>query len=148
LQHAAARCNALQHAATRFYLVPPRPSITALNWCTLDRSTYSFIYVPLMVNRFQKSDLLIVQYKYLKSCSEDFMLQNLIFRTRSCGTGFITEPSWLLHFNPTKMVGRKCFVPLRYQLRRGFSVGPHLEYLGMIHRVGRCVSVCCECRCL
>jgi len=26
--------------------------------------------------RFQKSILLIVQYKYLKSCSEDFILKN------------------------------------------------------------------------
>jgi len=30
------------------------------------------MYVPLQVHRFQKSILLIVQYKYLKSCSEDF----------------------------------------------------------------------------
>jgi len=28
--------------------------------------------VPLQVNRFQKNILLIVQYKYLKSCSGDF----------------------------------------------------------------------------
>jgi len=94
------------------------------------------IHVPLLVNRFQKSGSLIVQYKYLKSCSEDFILQNLILRTRSCGTGFITKPSWLLHFQPTKMVGRKCFVPVRYQLRRGISGGPALKYFCMIHRVG------------
>jgi len=37
-----------------------------------------------LVNRFQKSVLLIVQYQYLKSFSEDFILQNLIFRN---GTG-------------------------------------------------------------
>jgi len=30
------------------------------------------MYVPLQVNRFQKSILLIVQYKYLKACSGDF----------------------------------------------------------------------------
>jgi len=95
------------------------------------------IHVPLLVNRFQKSGSLIVQYKYLKSCSEDFILQNLILRTRSCGTGFITKPSWLLHFQPTKMVGRKCFVPVRYQLRRGISGGPALKYFCMIYRVGR-----------
>ena len=29
-------------------------------------------YVPLQVNRFQKSILLIVQYKYSESCSRDF----------------------------------------------------------------------------
>ena len=32
--------------------------------------TQSIIYVPLQVNRFRKSILLVVQYKYLKSCSE------------------------------------------------------------------------------
>jgi len=52
----------------------------------------SMIYVPLLVNRFQKSTLLIVQYKHLNSCSGEFILQNLILRTISCGTGFITEP--------------------------------------------------------
>ena len=36
------------------------------------RPTQSIMYVPLQVNRFQKSILLIVQYKYLKSCSRDF----------------------------------------------------------------------------
>ena len=35
------------------------------------------IYFPLLVNRFQKSILLIVQYKYSKSCSGDLILQNL-----------------------------------------------------------------------
>jgi len=95
------------------------------------------IYVPLLVNRFQKSVLLIVQYKYVKSCSGDFFLQNLILRRISCGTGFITEPSWLLHFHPTKMVGRKCFVQVRYQPRMGISGGPALNYFCMIHGVGR-----------
>ena len=36
------------------------------------RPTQSIMYVPLQVNRFQKSILLIIQYKYLKSCSGDF----------------------------------------------------------------------------
>ena len=67
----------------------------------------------------------------------DLILQKLILRTRSCGTRIITDPSWLLHFQPTKMVGRQCFVPLRYQLRRGISGAPALEYFCMIHAVGR-----------
>jgi len=37
-----------------------------------DRPTQSIMYVPLQVNRFQKSILVIVQYKFLKSCSGDF----------------------------------------------------------------------------
>ena len=101
------------------------------------RPTQSMIYVPVLVNKFQKSVLLIVHYKYSKSCYGDFILQNLILRTRSCSISFITEPSWLLHFHPTKMVGRKSFVPLRYQLRRSILGGPTLKYVCMIHWVGR-----------
>jgi len=63
-----------------------------------NRPTQSIIYVPLQVIRFQKIILLIVQYKCLKSCSEDFIIKNLILRTRSCGNVFITQHSWLLHF--------------------------------------------------
>jgi len=59
------------------------------------RPTQSIIYVPLQISRFQESILLIVQYKYLKSCCEDSILQNLILRTRLCGTGLITQPSWV-----------------------------------------------------
>jgi len=36
------------------------------------RPTQSIMYVPLQVNGFQNSVLLIVQYKYLKSCFGDF----------------------------------------------------------------------------
>ena len=39
---------------------------------SLSRPTQSIMYVPLQVNRFQESILLIVKYKYLKSCSGDF----------------------------------------------------------------------------
>jgi len=39
---------------------------------TSSRPTQSIMYVPLQVNRSQKSILLIVRYKYLKSCSRDF----------------------------------------------------------------------------
>jgi len=37
-----------------------------------DRPTQSIMYVPLQVKRFKKIILLIVQYKYLKSCSRRF----------------------------------------------------------------------------
>ena len=80
-------------------------------YVTAYRPTQSMIYVHERVNRFQKSILLIVHYKYLKSCSENLILQNLILRTRLYGTGFITQPSWLFHLHPTKMVGWKYFVP-------------------------------------
>jgi len=70
---------------------------------TPTRPTQSMIYVPLQVIRFHKSILLIVQYKYLKSCSENFILKNLILRTRSCGTAFITQHCWLLHFGQAEI---------------------------------------------
>jgi len=36
------------------------------------RPTQSVMYVPLQVNRFAENVLLIVQYRYLKSCAGDF----------------------------------------------------------------------------
>jgi len=97
---------------------------------TSNHPTQTIIYVPLMVNRFQKSILLIVQYNFLKSCSRDFILQNLILRTRKCGTGFITQSSWGFYFHLTIMMVRwKCFVPQLYQFWRGVLGGPALKYI-------------------
>ena len=41
--------------------------------------------------------------QYLKSCSGDFILQNLILRTRLCGTGFITQHSCVFDFRLTEI---------------------------------------------
>ena len=68
------------------------------------RPTQSVMYVPLQANRFAESVLLIVQYRYLKSCSGDFILQNLILCTRSCVIGFITQSGWVVHFHLTESV--------------------------------------------
>jgi len=57
----------------------------------MDCPTQSIIYVPSLVCVFHKTILLIVQCKYLQSCSKDFKLQNLILLTRLCGTGFIPQ---------------------------------------------------------
>jgi len=53
------------------------------------RTTQSIMYAPLKVNRSQKNILVIVQYKYLKSCSGDFIILSsaqdhavLVFRPR------------------------------------------------------------------
>ena len=86
------------------------------------------MYVPLQVNRFQKIILLIVQYKYLKSCSRRFYCPNLIPRTSLCGTMFITQPSCLLDFHLTESVRRKWFVLAVYQFCKGISAGPALKY--------------------
>ena len=95
------------------------------------------IDVHFLVYRFQRSILLVVQYKYLTSCSKDFIPQYLILRTRSCGTAYIAELSWLLHFHPTTCVWWKLFVPAGVPFPRGISVGPALKYFDMIHRIGR-----------
>jgi len=49
--------------------------------CGSNRPTQSIMYVPLQVNKFWKIIFVIVQYKYLKSSSEDFMLRYMILRT-------------------------------------------------------------------
>jgi len=70
-----------------------------------DRRNHSRIYVPLLVYLSQKVILLIVQYKYLKSCSKNFKLQDVILRTRLCGTGFIPQHCRVVDFHLTKIVG-------------------------------------------
>ena len=92
------------------------------------RPTQSIMYVPLQVNRFRKIILLIVQYKYLKSCSRRFYCPNLILRTRLCGTMFITQPSCLFYFHLTESVRRKWFVLAVYQFWKGISAGPAIKY--------------------
>jgi len=79
------------------------------------------------MNVFSLSFSTNIQNPFPKSFSEDLILQNLILRTRSCGSGFITQPRVVLHFDSTKMVGQKYFVPLRYQLSRGMLRGPALK---------------------
>jgi len=79
------------------------------------RTTQLMMYLPLRVNRFQIIILLTVKYKYLKSCSKRFILQNLILDTRLCSIGFITQPSWVSDFGLTNMVRRKRFVLAVYQ---------------------------------
>ena len=102
--------------------------------------TQSIMYVPLQVNRFQNSILLIVQYKYLKSCSRRFYPPNLILRTRSCVTGFITQSTWVFHFHPTIMVGWKCFVPQLYQFRKGILGRPALNIFIFINSKNRALT--------
>ena len=101
------------------------------------RPTQSIMYVPLQVNRFKKIILLIVRYKYLKSCSRRFYCPNLILCTRLCGTMFITQPSCPCYFHLTESVRRKWFVLAVYQFRKGISAGPALKYLTWFIGAGR-----------
>ena len=104
------------------------------------RLTQSMIYVPLLSNSLQKSILLSVRYNFLKSCSEDFILQDLLIRTRWWSTGLISQHCWVVDFHLINMIIRKCVVLVRYQCRKGISAGLALTYFFMIHRFGRCMS--------
>jgi len=55
----------------------PGTLLIQCNYCVpivtqISKLAHAVMYVPLQVNRFAESILLIVQYKYLKSCSGDF----------------------------------------------------------------------------
>ena len=55
------------------------------------RTSQSMIYVRLLVNRSHKRILLIVQVQIFEILFREFILQDLIQRTRLCGTGFIPQ---------------------------------------------------------
>jgi len=98
-----------------------RPSTST--WRKWIRPTQSVMYVPLQVNRSEENILLIVQYRYLKSCSGDFCSPesdppHKIMRY--CG--------WVFHFHLTESVRRKWILLEVYQFRKGISAGPALKY--------------------
>jgi len=105
------------------------------------RPTESIMYIPFQVNIFQRSILLIVQYKYLKSCSEDLIVKNptkIWFSAQDPAVlllilnivGFFISAR-------QKSASWKWFVPQLYQHRRGILDVPALKYFYMIHRGGR-----------
>jgi len=73
----------------------------------------------------------------LKSRSGDFILQNLILRTRLCGTGFITEPSCVFDFRLTEICQSEtiCIGGVPGLKRHVGGADPSIFY--MIHRGGR-----------
>jgi len=102
------------------------------------RPTQSVMYAPLKVNIFHESILLIIQYKYLKSCSGDFYSPesdppHKIMRY------WLYYSIWLGFSFPPDLVLWKWYVPQLNQFRRGISGGPALKSFYMIHRGGRLV---------
>ena len=103
------------------------------------RPTQSVMYVPLQVNIFHESILLIVQYKNFKSFSGDFYSPESD-PTHKIMLYLFYYSIWLgFYFHKTMLVLWKCFVPQFYQFRRGISGGPALKYLYMMYRGGRTV---------
>ena len=103
------------------------------------RPTQSIMYIPFQVNRYQKSILLIVQYKYSESCSEDLILKNptkiwfsaqdhAVLRVLLNLVGFFISAR-------QKSTWWKWFVPELYQLRRSILEGP-------AHVASGCCSLC------
>jgi len=82
-----------------------------------DRPTQSIVYVPLQVNRFRNSVLLIVQYKYLKSCSGYFNSPESDPLHKIMRYWLYYSICWFLHFQMTESVRWKWFVLAVYQLK-------------------------------
>jgi len=57
--------------------------------------------------------------------------------TKLCSTSVITQHGWVIHFRQTKMVRRKRFVPLRYQVPKRKSAGLALKYFYIVRSVGQ-----------
>ena len=110
-----------------------------------NRPTQSILYVPLQINGFQKSVLLIVQYKYLKSYSGDFYSPGSDPPHKIMRYWFYYSIQLVFSFPPTTLVIWKCLIPQLYQFRRGISGGPALKKNNMIHRGVRWVLKRREC---
>jgi len=104
------------------------------------------MYILFQVSNFHKSILLIVQYKYLKSSSEDFILKNptKIWLSAQDRVVLLLLLNIVGFFISTrkKSAWQKWFVPQLYLLRRGILEGPALKYFYMIHRGGRPLGFC------
>jgi len=65
------------------------------------------MYIPFQVNICHKSILLILEYKYLKSCSEDLILKNPTKSDSPHKTMVMillsTKLSWILHFRQAEI---------------------------------------------
>jgi len=129
-------CRQNFQSSTRFAWTPKNKSQRDENKqcrsCSTHCPTQSIIYVPLLVYVFHKSIWLIVQsrVKYLKSCSKDFKVQDLILRTSVCGTGFVPQHCWVVDFHLTILVRCKCFERFFWTV----SIDQHVRRDGTSHR--------------
>jgi len=102
-----------------------------------DRLTQSVMYFPLQPNRFAENILLIVQYRYLKSCSGDFyspesdpphkIMRYWFYYSIWLGFSFRTDS--ICHL---EMI---CIGGVPVSKRHFGGAGPYIFY--MIHRGGR-----------
>ena len=102
-----------------------------------NRPTQSTMYVPLQVNRSQKSILLIVQYKYFKSCSGDFNSQESDPPHKIMRYWIYYSTQLFFGFPPDRIFQMKmiCIGGVPVSKRHFGGAGPSIFY--MIHRGGR-----------
>ena len=97
LQHTATHCNTLQHTATHCNTLQ-HTAYFATHCRTLQQTATHCNTLQHIAQHWSSSDP-------INDLCSPIILQNVILRTRSCGTGVITQPSWLLHFHRPKWSG-------------------------------------------
>jgi len=95
------------------------------------------MYVPLQVNRFPESVLLIVQYRYLKSFSGDFYSPESDRLHKIMRFWFYYSIWFGFSFQSERICHPEMICVAVYQFRKGISAGPALKIFYMIHRGGR-----------
>jgi len=88
---------------------------------------YIYIYIYIYIHWFQASILLIVQYKYSKSCSEDFMISGFDPPHKIMQCWFYSSTLLTCWFPLDQYDQAKCLVPVRYQIQKGKSAGLDLH---------------------
>jgi len=94
----------------------------------LIRSTQSIMHVPLQVNGFQKIILLIVHYNIWNPVPEILFSRIWSSAQGYAVLGLLLNPVVFLISGWQKSVSRKWFVLAVYQVWKGISAGPALEY--------------------
>jgi len=116
-----------------------------VNWIPLTIRVRSRNTQPHLNSTFRVSSSTERAVQYLKSCSGDFNLQNLILRTRLCGTGVITQHSCVVDFRLTEI----CHTDMICIIVPGLlSVVPHTTVgCSGDRQMNRCVlySLCRSC---
>jgi len=103
------------------------------------RPTQAVMCVPLQVNRFAENILLVVQYRYSKSCSGDFYSPESDPPHKFMRYWFYYS-IWLgFSFPPDRICQVEIgFVLAVYQFRKGISAGPALQYFTIFIGAGGC----------
>ena len=70
--------------------------------------------VPFSI-QIQENNLIhhsVLLWQIFRSGAEDLIPQDLIFRKRLCGTGFITKDGWVVHFPKIIWISQRSFIKL------------------------------------